>query len=327
MSSVPGRTSKIRRYYWRELWFGTMERFAAWADAEGLSTRESDITAKAVEAKERIEHEVLEELKRAHAASPKYIFREESQGAIIQNCRVEVVRLDAIYRSHPDTKAVVVLDGDEACSAEEYAARHYKRLGFQTLFVESTPFHVLFGIFMWLLIQDASDPMTRFVGFGDRTAFEAKTPPRQIWTFLPTDFGSPGYAKRRRSQIDRHLARLACERHELIWTFRYWLEYSGDFRQYLWAHRDQDVARARRLLDILPPPAVSKILKYLVGSYWDRYCGWPDLLVYKDDDFFFVEVKSSSDKLSEAQKRWIRDNYEELHLPFKLVKIHKCRQY
>jgi|SRR5579863_866071 len=34
-SPQPGRTSKIRRYYWRELWFETMERFAAWADAEG----------------------------------------------------------------------------------------------------------------------------------------------------------------------------------------------------------------------------------------------------------------------------------------------------
>jgi len=139
-------------------------------------------------------------------------------------------------------------------------------------------------------------------------------------------FGSPGYGKRRARQIDHHLARLASERDELIWTFRYWLEYSGDLRQYLWAHRNQDVERARKVLEILPPLTVSKILKYLVGSYWDRYCGWPDLLVYKEDDFFFAEVKSSSDKLSEAQKRWIKNNYEELHLPFKLVKIHKSRQ-
>jgi hypothetical protein len=45
--------------------------------------------------------------------------------------------------------------------------------------------------------------------------------------------------------------------------------------------------------------------------------------LYRDDEFFFAEVKSSNDKLSNDQKRWIRDNYELLKLPFKLVKIHK----
>ena len=36
-----------------------------------------------------------------------------------------------------------------------------------------------------------------------------------------------------------------------------------------------------------------------------------------------VEVKSSRDKLSDDQKRWIRDNHKILKLPFELVKLHK----
>jgi hypothetical protein len=44
-------------------------------------------------------------------------------------------------------------------------------LEFGTLFLESKPFHVLFGTFMWLLIQDCSDPLT----FGsDRDLVESK---------------------------------------------------------------------------------------------------------------------------------------------------------
>jgi hypothetical protein len=54
-----------------------------------------------------------------------------------------------------------------------------------------------------------------------------------------------------------------------------------------------------------------------------RFCGWPDLLAYKGDEYFFAEIKSSGDKLSEDQKDWIRGNYEILGLPFKLVKIHR----
>jgi len=322
-SPMYGQTSKIRRYYWRELWFQTRERIGDWADAEGLSDRELATNTKAIEAKKRIEAEVLEELKRAHAISPKYSYQVETQDDIIQKYRVEVVSLSAVYESHPDTKGVLVRDGVEACSAEEFVARHYRRLNFETLFLESVPFHVLFGTFMWLVIQNCSDPMIRRIGFGDRAAFDAKAPMKQIWTFLPSDFGTSEYAERREREVRGHLARIPNEREDLIWNFGYWLGYSSDFRQYLWAHRQEDVARARKLLDVLPAPTIKRILQYLVGSYWDRFCGWPDLLVFNDAEFFFAEVKSSKDKLSFAQKSWIKGNFEELRLPFKLVKIHK----
>jgi hypothetical protein len=322
-SPMYGQTSKIRRYYWRELWFKTKERFADWADAEGLSDRDLRNDARAIAAKKRIEAEVLAELKLAHDISPKYSYQEETQDAIIQKYGVEVVPLSAIYANHPDTKGVLVIDGVDPCSAEEYVARHYRRLNFGILFLESIPFHVLFGTFMWLLIQDCSDPLIRRVGFGDRAAFEAKAPRKEIWTFLPSDFGTRGYGERREQEVRGHLARIPNEREDLIRNFGYWLGYSNDFRQYLGAHREEDVAKARKLLDVLPAPTIKRILQYLVGSYWDRFCGWPDLLVFNDAEFFFAEVKSSKDKLSCAQKSWIKGNFEELRLPFKLVKIHK----
>ena len=65
--------------------------------------------------------------------------------------------------------------------------------------------------------------------------------------------------------------------------------------------------RRRAPLSRCLPEAVLRILRYLVGNYWGRYLGWPDLLVYKKDDFFFAEIKASKDKLSAEQKRWIVD--------------------
>ena len=192
------------------------------------------------------------------------------------------------------------------------------------MFVESSPFHVLFGIYLWLVIQDPSDPHVRIVGFGDRTAFDTGSPGRQIWTHLPDDFGTPGYGRRRAAAIEEHLSPYMQDRDELEWLFDYWLGPSEDFRQYLWAHREKDIETASRLIKILPPDAICKILRYLVDDYWHRYCGWPDLLVYKGNEFFFTEVKSSRDKLSEDQKNWIRGNYEILRLPLKLVKIHRA---
>lgn len=207
---------------------------------------------------------------------------------------------------------------------EEFARRHFSRQGYESMLVESRPFHVLLGIYMWLVIQDPGDPDVRVVGFGDRRSFEAGLPTQQIWTQLPDDFGTAGYGKRRASMIEKHLSADMQERHTLEWLFDYWLGPSENLRQYLWAHREEDIERARRLIDALPPTVVCNILRYLVDDYWHHYCAWPDLFVYRGSEFFFAEVKSSKDRLSEDQKNWIRDNHEILKLPFKLVRIHRA---
>ncbi len=161
-------------------------------------------------------------------------------------------------------------------------------------------------------------------GFGDRRAFEKREKGEMIWTLLPPDFGTSGYARRRAEAIKEHFSGELRIEEQLEWLFDYWLEPSEHVRQYLWAHREEDVNRARRLLSILPPKTICEILRYLVGDYWHRHCGWPDLIVYRNLEYFFAEVKGSGDKLSEDQKYWIRGNYEALHLPFKLVRIHKA---
>ncbi len=101
------------------------------------------------------------------------------------------------------------------------------------------------------------------------------------------------------------------------------IELADGLRQYLWAHRQGDLERARQLLRILPAVSTVQMLKYLIEDYWGRYLGWPDLLAWQGDEFLFVEVKLSPDKLSDQQRRWVEQNQARLHLPFKLAKIHR----
>ncbi|WP_394842279.1 VRR-NUC domain-containing protein [Pendulispora brunnea] len=100
---------------------------------------------------------------------------------------------------------------------------------------------------------------------------------------------------------------------------------SVPLRQYLWAHRPESNDIARKLLTILPPEHVARILRCLAGDYWRHYLGWPDLIAYRMDEYCFLEVKGSGDKLSENQKTWIDANRRELLLPFKIVKVHRRR--
>jgi hypothetical protein len=116
---------------------------------------------------------------------------------------------------------------------------------------------------------------------------------------------------------------MTAERPEMQRLFDQWLGTSADLRQYLWAHRNKDIGLARHMIDIIPPAAIIEFLGYLVEDYWGRYTGWPDLLVHRDDEFFFAEVKSAGDTLGETQQRWIRDNQQRLHMPFKIVEVLK----
>jgi hypothetical protein len=108
------------------------------------------------------------------------------------------------------TAAVTLLGLSDGAlvSAEEFAERHFTAKGYQVIHSESRPFHALFGIYMFLLIQDPGDPRNRMVTFGSRTAFDTKTKAPPIWTSLPEDFGTSGYYTHRRRQIRKHLSSL-----------------------------------------------------------------------------------------------------------------------
>ncbi|MEM7203920.1 MAG: VRR-NUC domain-containing protein [Planctomycetota bacterium] len=317
MSAIPGRTSKIRRYYWREIDFEVMRRCHA-------ETGDADLANLGPpELRKRIEREVVAEIKQEHESNPKYTFESTTQADIIRDYSVEVERIDAAFAPKQEGKKAAILDGSEECSAEEFASRHFRREGWESLRLESAPFHVIFGVYFWTVIQDPADERCRMVQFGSRTDYEGEKKGVAITTWLPEDFGTPGYPTRRSEAIDELFDRFIMP-DTVDYLFEEWLEPSQNLREYLWAHRVEDVERAQKLVEILPPEVTIRILRYLVADYWRNYVGWPDLLLHRGDDYFFAEVKASRDKLSDEQKSWIRNNHTTLKLPFRLVKIHRA---
>jgi hypothetical protein len=274
-----GRTSKIYRYYWREIQHETTRRFHAFAISMGYANVR-DARAKEAAAYDRIETEVVEEIKRLHEHSPKYTYSEESDDSVLATNRVHVVRLRAEYVKTPGGKAQLKAPGGDEVSVETWVSAHFEGAGWAVLQTESVPLHALFGTLMWVLIQDPTDPKVRMVGFGRRSPSPAGTDGPAIWTGLPEDFGAPGYATRRIAAIEAHLSFLPDDKDGIRQTFDHWIDQSVDFREYLWAHRPEDVSRARTLLDVLPVEKTKCILKYLVEDYWRHFCGWPDLFAY-----------------------------------------------
>ncbi len=258
LSEIYGRSSKIRRYYWREIQFETMLRFA-----ERYNCPDNEIvTAMAVKRDlcDAIEKEVLIDIKEMHKKSPKYIYKAEPTDEVLKKYKVQIIDLEANYIKRTERKAIIYESG-KYFTVEEYGAHYLNKQGFNIIFTESIPFHALFGILMWLLIQDPSDSKVRTVVFGDRFAYENGTKGKQIWTGLPEDFGTSNYAVRRSKSIDKHFKMLPEEKGNLLWLFDYWVEPSSNFRQYLWAHRQKDIETARQLIEILPVEIIHRTKK------------------------------------------------------------------
>lgn len=322
-SSIPGRTSKITRYYWREIEFLMIPEFVAWAEQVGYTNW---LTAMIKEKQKHNEFrkEAISKIKEIHKISPKYTYSEKSQSDVIQEFDVTVEGFHVEY-GKPDGEKLLILDSENWYSPEEYVAHVYEGRGFKSIFLESRPFHALFAVLLWPIIQDRGDVLSREVHFGDRFAFETGEVAPLVRALLPSDFGSPGYYERRQQQLDAFLDELPEARRELLVLFDENIDPSESLRQYLWVHQSRDVDTARLILEIMKPEEVHRILGYMVKDYYRRHCGWPDLLVFRKGEFILVEVKSSQDKLSEQQKVWIEGNHKHIGLPFRIVKLHKRR--
>ena len=318
LSATFGRTSNVKRYYWRELSF---REFEIYEELGGDSStyryepQDSEIIKKAKE-------QALSEIKRLHTSSQKYDYISESNESFIQRLQVPVREINGIFTRDDKNRGRIIHQG-VLLTVEEYAAEIYRGLGYEILELESMPIHALFGVFTWLLIEDPSDEKVQLSSFGERSAYERDGSKNPIWVPLPSDFGSCAYARRRHKTIDKHFSSLSHERDDLLWLFDYWVPCSEGLRQYLWAHRTETVERARKLVEILEPSTIMRILKYLMDGYWERYLGWPDLLAYNEKGYSFVEVKLSKDKLSSDQRQWIKHNVSDLHFPFEICKINR----
>jgi hypothetical protein len=319
-ASMPGSTTKITRYYWREIAFETTKRFYLkfpnfnpnnWEENEFSHPEERRI----------IEKEVISDIKKLHAINPKYEYQETPQSAIIKETKTEVIQVPAKHVP-TETKKVGIESDGEILTVETFASKHFLKLGYESIETESVPFHVLFGVYMWPVIQDSNDIYNREVHFGNRSEFDNNVQqPSNISTLLPSDFGTSEYYQRRKEIIQGHIDFL----HNLKGLFDKWLPKSQDFRQYLWAHRDKDISVAKSLLNILSEKDVKIILHYLSQNYWSNFIGWPDLLLHNGNEVMFVEVKSSNDKLSDEQKNWLIGNSKVMKFKTKIFKVTKLK--
>ena len=92
--------------------------------------------------------------------------------AFIDRWQVEIVDLTGSYVRNAGIKSAAILDGAELCRVEEFAARHFRRSGFEATFLESAAIsRVVRCVF---LVGDS------------RSLRSVKSELSVLWTALPT---------------------------------------------------------------------------------------------------------------------------------------------
>ena len=242
LASVVGRTSKIKRFYWRELIFREFELCEEYGFSPDGFLFEDERSA----IRKKIAFRALNDIKVLHEKLPKFCLETESEAAFLERINPHVLRLKAKTLSGGQVETSVGV----FVRSEKYACWHFSNLGFSTMLCESVPFHTLFSILLWMLIEDPFDLRLRDVTFGERSSFEMHGHSKSsVWTQLPDDFGTSAYSMRRSEAIAHYFENvLPKERAALLFFFDCSTIGSHKLQQYLWAYKTEDASRARSVL-------------------------------------------------------------------------------
>ena len=207
-------------------------------------------------------------------------------------------------------KAKYVINGNEYF-AEEAAIRHYEMLGYKALWTENTYWWTLMSLFFWDIIfakirgsvivviggvqTELSPEDENFEPIFNQTVRELNG--------MPHDFFTPEFYERRKHLIKNKIEELYRSNLEKKLRDSYKQNYGKNCRSI----EDWDKYKIDQLLTLIPRINKEKligIVERLISNFTDNRSGLPDLIVYDDKSFFFSEVKSAKDKISEKQREW-----------------------
>ncbi len=321
---------KVARFYWREILKTYCELIAKWTQEQeqeveigGLLGFEADYPQES----KSLRATAKAHWQQVHRQTPKYDMREPTLSDRIGNATIPERVFEAPYEKVVKDKAEVgkwrSANGN-LVSAEEIAAERFEELGFNVLRCERRIISAWVATFLCHPIQ--SGDANVIVGYRHSTrGWKPHDRSMPIIAIpLPQDFGSPEYYARRQPELNDWINGLAISK-TLLPVFDELQADSETLRDYLWVNEDDIIEAARAVLEVVPPRQVVRWIKWTIGSFWERQPGWPDYFIHKNDEFFFSEVKSPHDKLSNEQKKWFEWALGEEGLKAEICRIRKAR--
>ena len=190
-------------------------------------------------------------------------------------------------RRYQRASRTIVLDYPEG-GVETAVLAHYRAAGWQGVWSENWLWNASFGLLFWDIIYDP--------------AFGAFHSPLQM---APSDLHDPAFYPRRQTAMEARLAVLAEPAAALAIVTGHAQAKRGISNPFVAWHDDLPELMAV-MLHRLPPPGHAATLRHLAKDVRRHGRGLPDLFLWNDRDYRFVEVKAANDHLAPHQYEWLR---------------------
>ncbi len=196
----------------------------------------------------------------------------------------------------------LVLPIDWKYEVENGVLQHYFKKGYSGIHGENSIWRSMFGVVFWDLLYD--------------TEAKAIHHPLQ---YLPSDFYSKDFYKNRQDKIEACLLLLDDKKKFDAHLIRVYEQKWGVSNHLVaWSYDFLEVIRA--MYAKLKAAKIKLVLQKICENVRDNLKGFPDLFVWKKRAYYFIEVKSPTDMLSEQQLFWI-NFFEEHKIKAKVLKV------
>ncbi|RJP49179.1 MAG: VRR-NUC domain-containing protein [Anaerolineaceae bacterium] len=307
-AAIYWQKGKVERYYWREIYKTYCHNILEWMNQNSEKVKDIlEFQKRFPDVAKELEKKAKNHWKTAAKQNPKYDMKETTNAEFLSKVSIPEVQISAEYRQieKGDQKVGKWVGQDGSIvSVEQIATEHYVSQGYSVLRCERLFISTWVATFLCPSIQDITDPRVRTVFRNSTKGWTSNNRDTGlIGILLPEDFGSAEFYERRKDAILSNIGYFRNANNLLI-VFNEFLKPSESLRDYLWVNNNEAVEIAKTALTVLPKEMVISSVEWAIQDFWQRQPGWPDLFIYKNKEYKFVEVKSPYDELSQEQMQW-----------------------
>lgn len=163
---------------------------------------------------------------------------------------------------------------------------YFENLGYSAHFTENHLWKNVLGILCWDLVFD-----------------EKQTGIHHPFQWAPSHYSSEGFTLGKEKDFEDKISLLGSIDSFIIYALEIKENHEGKLNPLIdWY--TLDIQLIRELVHIVPFESLSKVLRYLWTHLSTHAKGFPDLFIFKDSEYQFIEVKSPTDHLSAIQYFW-----------------------
>lgn len=196
----------------------------------------------------------------------------------------------------------IVLPSEFRYQVEFGAAHYFMEQGYTAFFSENIPWRSIFGLLFWDVIYD--------------TNVQAIHHPLQR---IPSDFFLPDFYQKRAHLLRKQMEELH-DMEQIQTVLRERFEQLYGTTNVLVGWHDELLDQVLTISDLLSREQLGHIMMEMATDLRDKTRGFPDLLVWRDREYSFVEIKSPTDHLSSRQLYW-QHFFREIGVSSKVVRV------